>query len=402
MRSHNQPLFENCTKCTICTEYCPVSAATSKFPGPKQAGPDGERQRLKDPSSFDESLKLCTNCKRCEVACPSGVPIGDIIQRARRRHSARSLSLRNALLSHTDFMGGITATPLATIANIATKIPPVKKALEFSLGIPAQRDLPEYATSTFRQWFKKNAAREQRLYTEKVAFFHGCYANYNNPELGKSIVKVLNALGVGVELLQDERCCGVPLIANGFFDDARKNARINSKSIHEAAKKKMPTLVASSTCAMTLRDEYPHILDIDNTAWRHNVVFLTRFIHSLIEKKGEPSLQPLHLKIAYHTSCHMERLGWSGYAIALLRMLPGVATQILSSNCCGIAGTYGFKKENYATSQKIGARLFEEIDKSDADIVVTECETCKMQIEMSTSKRCEHPVTLLAEALRCA
>ncbi|PJH69461.1 anaerobic glycerol-3-phosphate dehydrogenase subunit C, partial [Salmonella enterica subsp. enterica serovar Typhimurium] len=66
---------------------------------------------------------------------------------------------------------------------------------------------------------------------------------------------------------------------------------------------------------------------------------------------------------------------------------------------CGIAGTYGFKKENYPTSQSIGAPLFRQIEESGADIVVTDCETCKWQIEMSTSKRCEHPITLLAQAL---
>ncbi len=75
--------FESCIKCTVCTTYCPVAKANPLYPGPKQAGPDGERLRLKDPALYDEALKYCTNCKRCEVACPSDVKIGDIIQRAR-------------------------------------------------------------------------------------------------------------------------------------------------------------------------------------------------------------------------------------------------------------------------------------------------------------------------------
>lgn len=78
--------FEQCLKCSICTVYCPVAAVTTAYPGPKQAGPDGERYRLKDPKFYDEALKLCLNCKRCEVACPSEVRIGDIIQRARMQH----------------------------------------------------------------------------------------------------------------------------------------------------------------------------------------------------------------------------------------------------------------------------------------------------------------------------
>lgn len=79
--------FEECIKCTICTVYCPVTAVNPDYPGPKQAGPDGERYRLKKPFFYDEALKYCLNCKRCEVACPSNVKIGDIIQSARIKYS---------------------------------------------------------------------------------------------------------------------------------------------------------------------------------------------------------------------------------------------------------------------------------------------------------------------------
>lgn len=79
----NDTSFENCIKCTVCTTACPVSRVNPGYPGPKQAGPDGERLRLKDGALYDEALKYCINCKRCEVACPSDVKIGDIIQRAR-------------------------------------------------------------------------------------------------------------------------------------------------------------------------------------------------------------------------------------------------------------------------------------------------------------------------------
>ena len=68
--------FEQCIKCTVCTVYCPVIPVNPKYPGPKQAGPDEERLRLKRGEYFDEALKYCLNCKRCEVACPSNVKIG--------------------------------------------------------------------------------------------------------------------------------------------------------------------------------------------------------------------------------------------------------------------------------------------------------------------------------------
>ncbi|VTM89860.1 Anaerobic glycerol-3-phosphate dehydrogenase subunit C [Raoultella ornithinolytica] len=83
----NDTRFESCIKCTVCTTSCPVSRVNPRYPGPKQAGPDGERLRLKDGALYDEALKYCINCKRCEVACPSDVKIGDIIQRARAQYS---------------------------------------------------------------------------------------------------------------------------------------------------------------------------------------------------------------------------------------------------------------------------------------------------------------------------
>ena len=83
--------FEQCIKCTVCTVYCPVVPVNPLYPGPKQAGPDGERLRLKKGLFFDNTLKYCLNCKRCEVACPSGVRIGDIIQSARIKYSTEWL-----------------------------------------------------------------------------------------------------------------------------------------------------------------------------------------------------------------------------------------------------------------------------------------------------------------------
>ena len=108
--------FEQCIKCTVCTVYCPVVPVNPLYPGPKQAGPDGERLRLKKGLFFDDTLKYCLNCKRCEVACPSGVRIGDIIQAARIRFNESNPKLRDMILANTDFMGTV-ATIAAPVVN---------------------------------------------------------------------------------------------------------------------------------------------------------------------------------------------------------------------------------------------------------------------------------------------
>ena len=82
-----------------------------------------------------------------------------------------------------------------------------------------------------------------------------------------------------------------------------------------------------------------------------------------------------------------------------MRMIPGVDFVMLDSQCCGISGTYGFKKENYPYSQKIGEGLFKQIESLQVDLVATDCETCKWQIEMSTGYQVKNPILILAEAL---
>ena len=393
--------FEQCTKCTVCTVYCPVVPLNALYPGPKQAGPDGERLRLKGGAFYDEALKYCLNCKRCEVACPSNVKIGDIIQLARIKHSKQKPGLRERILANTDFMGTL-ATTFAPIVNPMVKLKPVKQAMDTILKIDKHRTFPEYASQTFESWFKKNAESKQDRFKHHVTFFHGCYINYNFPDLGKDMVKVLNAIGYGVHLMSEEKCCGVALISNGLVDKARKNAEQNLKNIRESViQEHRPVLGASSTCIFTMRDEYPHILGIDNSDVRDQIELATRYIFRLIdqEKIQLKFRKDFKMRVAYHTPCHMEKLGWGIYSTSLLRMIPGLDFVSLDSQCCGIGGTYGFKKENYQTSQGIGNSLFRQIESSHVDFVSTDCETCKWQIEMSTSVKVKHPITILAEAL---
>ncbi|MGG2143058.1 anaerobic glycerol-3-phosphate dehydrogenase subunit GlpC [Symbiopectobacterium sp. RP] len=394
----NDTSFDNCIKCTVCTTYCPVSRVNPLYPGPKQAGPDGERLRLKDPALYDEALKYCTNCKCCEVACPSDVKIGDIIQRAKARYNPHRPSLRDTILSHTDLMGTVS-TPFAPLVNTATGLKPVRQLLDKALKIDHRRQLPKYSFGTFRRWYRQQA-EAQKQFSEQIAYFHGCYVNYNHPQLGKDLIRIFNAMGIGVQLLEKEKCCGVPLIANGFHTKARKQAQQNVGYLEGAVQGKNLTMVAtSSSCTATLRDEYPHLLGVNNHAVRDSITLVTRELYRLLEQGKTLPLNPLPLRVAYHTPCHMEKMGWASYALDLLRRIPGLELMVLESQCCGIAGTYGFKKENYTTSQGIGAPLFRQIEESGVDMVITDCETCKWQVEMSTSKPCEHPITLLARAL---
>ena len=366
------------------------------YPGPKQAGPDELRYRIKDSAFFDNALKYCLNCKRCEVACPSGVKVGDIVARAKIKYGHSQHKMRDLMLSSTDLVGGM-ATTFAPIVNLALSLDITKSVLDSTLGVSAHASMPKYASKRFEQWFKKVKAHQEG-YSRFVEYFHGCYVNYNYPQLGQDFVTLMNACGYGVHILEKQKCCGVALIANGFASQATSAAKTNLASIRKASQ---PVLTTSSSCTLTIKEEYSTILDQDTSDIQSKVQMAVKWLYDRIER-GEVRLafrKDFKMKAAYHTPCHLQKLGNQIYSIALLRMIPGLDLKVLEQKCCGISGTFGFKKENYAISQKIGSQLYEIIYAANPEVVITDCETCKWQIEGACGIPVFNPISILVQAL---
>ena len=174
--------------------------ANPLYPGPKQAGPDELRYRIKDSAFFDNALKYCLNCKRCEVACPSGVKVGDIVARAKIKYGHSQHKMRDLMLSSTDLVGGM-ATTFAPIVNLTLSLGITKNVLDSTFGVSAHASMPKYASKRFEQWFKKVKAHQEG-YSRFEEYFHGCYVNYNYPQLGQDFVTLMNACGYGVHILE--------------------------------------------------------------------------------------------------------------------------------------------------------------------------------------------------------
>ena len=396
MQDNNLGNFQDCLKCNICAEVCPMMEANPLYPGPKQAGPDELRYRIKDSAFFDNALKYCLNCKRCEVACPSGVKVGDIVARAKIKYGHSQHKMRDLMLSSTDLVGGM-ATTFAPIVNLALSLDITKSVLDSTFGVSAHASMPKYASKRFEQWFKKVKAHQEG-YSRFVEYFHGCYVNYNYPQLGQDFVTLMNACGYGVHILEKQKCCGVALIANGFASQATSAAKTNLASIRKASQ---PVLTTSSSCTLTIKEEYSTILDQDTSDIQSKVQMAVKWLYDRIER-GEVRLafrKDFKMKAAYHTPCHLQKLGNQIYSIALLRMIPGLDLKVLEQKCCGISGTFGFKKENYAISQKIGSQLYERIYAANPEVVITDCETCKWQIEGACGIPVFNPISILVQAL---
>ncbi len=220
--------LEHCLKCSLCVDVCPMKAVNPIYPGPKQAGPDEERYRIRSPYFYDYLLKYCLNCKRCEVACPSNVKIADIIQRAKLSSGKSSRPLRDFMLASTDFVGTM-ASPFAPIVNpiLSTKL--AKGAMDALMGVDHRRTFPAYSAKKFTTKMK---GIPQDSFTRRITYFHGCYVQYNFPSLGEDLVRVMNACGVGVDILRDEKCCGVAMMANGFKGKSMSMAKHNIRMRH--------------------------------------------------------------------------------------------------------------------------------------------------------------------------
>ncbi len=389
--------FDHCIKCTVCNMYCPVSQASHLFPGPKQSGPDAERLRIKNPELVDASLKYCTNCKRCEIACPSDVKIAEIIQEAKWNYAKiHWFRPRDFFMSRTDLVGTM-ATMFSFIVNFIVNLRIVKIFMHLLLRIPYGRVFPAYASGTFKNKFKKEIAPSQDDYAKYVTYFHGCYVNYNDHHLGATMVKVVNALGYGVKI-RKEKCCGVPLIANGYIEKAKKNALFNIKSLSQT-EPDTKIVSTSSSCSYALKHEYSGFLKLDNSAINDRTFYITRFIFDEFVSGNIPAMKNVGIRAAYHSPCHLERTGGVMYTLNVLKMIPGLDLVVLNSECCGIAGTYGFKNENFRISQDVGKNLFNLINSVHPEFVITDCETCKMQIEMNTDYKVLHPVEVIAMAI---
>ncbi|HOP31200.1 MAG TPA: anaerobic glycerol-3-phosphate dehydrogenase subunit GlpC [Spirochaetota bacterium] len=388
--------FDHCIKCTVCTIYCPVAQATHLFPGPKQSGPDAERLRIKNPELVDASLKYCTNCKRCEIACPSDVKIAEIIQNAKWKYvKVHWFRPRDFFMSRTDLVGGL-ATIFSGLTNFIINLKIMKVLMHLFLKIPYRRSFPAYQRGTFTRLYKKKLQKSQKGFQKRAVFFHGCFVNYNNHSLGEDLIKVMNALGYGVDIVK-EKCCGVPLIANGYIEKAKKNAQYNIESLGKTGDSVIVS--TSSSCSFALMHEYPSFLELDNSSYIDRLDYITKFIYDEFTAGNIPPMKPVGIRAAYHSPCHLERMGGVIYTLGVLKMIPGLDLVVLNSECCGIAGTYGFKSENYEISQGVGQNLFRLIEKAEPEFVVTDCETCTMQIEMNTRYKVLHPVTLIAMAL---
>jgi glycerol-3-phosphate dehydrogenase subunit C len=391
--------LDHCVKCTICETFCPVSNVTPLFPGPKYVGPQAERFRVGDEPSFDASLDYCSGCGICTQVCPQGVHIAEINTQARAKlKETNGVPLRDRLLARPSLAGRL-GTPVAPLANWSLGNRPLRAAAERIVGLHRKAPMPRFAGRTFQRWARGHTSpRAQR----RVAFFHGCGTNYYEPRLGEMTVALLEHNGLAVEVPKQD-CCGLPLQSNGLFDDARAYAHRLAARLAPYARAGVDIVATSTSCSLMLKREAIEILgmedDDDLRIVSERTFDICEYLVAMHER-GElrADFRAVPETVTYHSPCQQQGHGIGEPALDLLALVPELRTIGLDATCCGVAGTYGLKRDKYDIAMKVGAGLFAQIADAAPDRAVCDSETCRWQIEQATGVRTVHPVEVLHRA----
>ena len=392
--------LDHCVKCTICETYCPFANVTPLFPGPKYVGPQLERFRTGD-TSPDHSLDYCSGCGICTQVCPQGVKIAEINARARARMKQQDgMPVRDRIIARPD-VGGRVGTPVAPIANWTLRNKTIRALLERTLGVHRAAPLPTFAGRTFQRW----ARRHRGVVADRsVVYFHGCSTNYFEPELGAKTVAVLEHNGVDV-IIPKQGCCGLPLQSNGLFDASRSYVHRLAASLAPYARAGYDIVATSTSCALMLKREASEILDLEDdedlNAVRDRLYDVCEYL-LILHDRGElrTDFGPVDLEIPYHAPCQQRGHSIGKPALDLFDLIPELRVKELDVGCCGIAGTYGLKKEKYDIAMRVGDRLFAEVRAMTSEVAACDSETCRWQIEHGSGVPAVHPIELLHRAYR--
>jgi glycerol-3-phosphate dehydrogenase subunit C len=391
--------LDHCVKCTICETFCPVSNVTSLFPGPKYVGPQAERFRVDAEPSADASLDYCSGCGICTQVCPQGVHIAEINSQARAKlKQDTGFKLRDRLIARPTWAGR-AGTPAAPIANWTLRNKLARLVGEKTLGLHRQAALPRFAGRTFQRWAKQH---ETPVLPRKVAYFHGCGANYYEPALGEMTVALLERNGIAVEVPKQD-CCGLPLQSNGMFDQARPVVHRLAKRLAPYAREGIDIVGTSTSCTLMLKREALEILGMgDDEELRvvsGRVFDICEYLLAMHERgELDTDFAPLPETVTYHAPCQQQGHGIGKPALELLALIPELKVVESDSTCCGIAGTYGLKQEKYDIAMDVGSGLFRQIGENGSDESVCDSETCRWHIQEATGVKSVHPVEMLARA----
>jgi len=348
---------------------------------------------------FKTITDLCVHCQSCRSECPAAIDVPRLMRESKGAYVlANGLTIRDWAMTRLDLLAAIggLATP-ATNWALSNRL--TRWVMEGVLGIAQGRKLPRLASRSFmRRASRRRLRRPSRRTGSKVLYFVDTYANYFDPQLAEALVAVLEHNGVSVYVPSRQRQAGMPSIALGSLDHARRLARRNVTILADAVRQGYHVIASEPAAALCLMREYPELLeDDDSRLVAKNSSEACTYLWKM-HTSGELQLdfKPVSATLGYHLPCHLRAMRVGAPGENLLRLIPGLSVRRIEEGCSGMAGTFGMQRVHYRGSLRAGWKLISKLRDPKLQAGTTECCTCKMQMEQGVSKPTIHPIKLLA------
>ncbi|MBL8819663.1 MAG: FAD-binding protein [Planctomyces sp.] len=354
-------------------------------------------------ASIRPVLNSCFNCKQCQLDCPSEVDIPHLIQEARAQQVAA-----NGL---TPF--GRLSSRVHTYARLGARFPLIinrllrnglfRRLLQRTTGISARRRLPKYSNRPFlktpRVQSELNSGTPGAT-RPTVVYFVDYFANYHDTELAEAFCRILEHNNFRVYVPQGQTISGMAMISVGDMINARMVAEQNVRELVEPAREGYPVLCTEPSAALCLSQEYPLLLKNDdvNVIAQQTLDAGTFLLNLHKQGKLRTDFTPLPLNVAWHTPCHVKALRRGQPLVELMELIPKLQVTEIDRGCTGMAGIWGLAEENFDQSLRIGDSLVKTMQSIDVVAGVTDCSSCRMQMEQGAAIPTIHPVKLLALA----
>ena len=405
-------IFDICHGCRRCVSLCTTFPTLFDLV-------DSSKTLEVDGVKREDYWKVVDQCYLCDLCymtkCPYvpphpwNVDFPHVMLRAKAIKFRKGIKLRDRLLSSTDAMGKLAAIPVvAQTVNAVNRNGLARAALQATLGVHKDRELPPYAPRKFRSSSKTESSfpvRDGKNTPGKVAIFATCYANFNEPVMGHDLLAILSHNGIPQVLVESEVCCGMPKLELGDLEGVDSLKRKNVPVLARYAREGYAILAPVPSCALMFKQELPLLYpdDADTIAVRDAMFdpfeyFVLRRKDGLLKSDFK---QPLG-KVSYHIPCHSRVQNMGQKTREMLESIPGTELTTVE-RCSGHDGTWGVKTEHFDNSMKIGRPVFRQMAETSPAYVSSDCPIAARHImqgmgETSGNAVKAHPLSLLRKA----
>jgi Fe-S oxidoreductase len=315
----------------------------------------------------------------------------------RAYYDRRARPLGHLLVKHVHRLSPLAAR-FAGVNNWLARRPWVRRLMQGLAGIDRRRSLPEWHREHFRRWFARRTAHPvANAPSSPVILLDDCFTSFQEPQIGRAAVTVLERAGFSVELANI--CCGRALLSKGFLTEARALARDGIAKLDRFAAAGVPILGLEPSCVLALADEWPEL--VPGPAAKR-VAAAAEPAEAWLARQVRDHNLPMDVparagKALFHPHCHQKALvGANGTADAL-RLVRGLDVTVLDAGCCGMAGAFGYERQHYDVSVKIAnLELVPALTANPAATIVATGTSCRHQIRDLTGRTALHPLEVLA------